>query len=355
MSYDLMVFELSEAPKTKAEFMSWFSEQTSWSEPHSYNDHAVTSPALKAWFEEMIKHFPPMNGPLASVEGDSPKVTDHCIGKHLIYSAFSWSEAEEAHEKMRSLAIKHRVGFFDVSADNGEILYHSKKTSVGVKQQNPHETFLKELPAFLEQRNWKRQDKPRDALWRFSTGNAYCEIYPSRAIKLNGGIKIKLLPSFGRLDTDKLSTTIYSEETRTKWVRDTKPDLATVGIELHHTLPHHEPFWTAITEIFSLLESKCDSIDFEEIIKRGSEELLYLSIINNRPLSKETQGACSFQTHVTALAFLGDADTLLEYEGLARTGTHFEISRSIDSAKATDSAGTVKALSNAILEAYERQ
>ncbi len=130
MSYDLMVFEPSVAPKSRNEFMVWYGDQTRWAEDHNYQDHAVTSVALQGWFKEMIEHFPPMNGPLASDDVDDPKLTDHCIGKNVIYSAFAWSVAEEAYLKMRELAIKHNVGFFDVSADEGEILFP------GVVQKN---------------------------------------------------------------------------------------------------------------------------------------------------------------------------------------------------------------------------
>ncbi|GAA5526094.1 hypothetical protein Maes01_02688 [Microbulbifer aestuariivivens] len=123
MSYDLMVFEPSVAPRQRKAFMEWFAEQTRWAEGHSYRDHAVSSEALQAWFKEMIAYFPPMNGPLASGDVDNERVTDHCVGKSVIYSAFSWSVAEEAFPVMRELAIKHRVGFFDVSAEDGEILF----------------------------------------------------------------------------------------------------------------------------------------------------------------------------------------------------------------------------------------
>ncbi len=123
MSYDLMVFEPSVAPKSRNEFMAWYREQTKWSEDHNYQEHTVTSEALQNWFKEMIEYFPSMNGSLASDDVDDPKVTDHCIGRDVIYSAFAWSVAEEAYSKMRELAIKHSVGFFDVSAENGEILF----------------------------------------------------------------------------------------------------------------------------------------------------------------------------------------------------------------------------------------
>lgn len=131
MSYDLMVFESSSAPRERSQFMEWYAEQTKWEEDHSYQDHSVASEALQAWFSEMVVFFPPMNGPLASDDFDDPRVTDHCIGTSVIYSAFSWGVAEEAHTKMRELAIKHRVGFFDVSATSGEILFPESASGAG--------------------------------------------------------------------------------------------------------------------------------------------------------------------------------------------------------------------------------
>lgn len=125
MSYDLMVFEPTAAPKERKEFMQWYAQQIQWAEDHSYQDHEVSTEGLQAWFKEMIEYFPPMNGPLAAKDADDPKVTDHCIGKYVIYSAFAWSVAEEAYPKMRELAVKHAVGFFDVSANDGEIWFPS--------------------------------------------------------------------------------------------------------------------------------------------------------------------------------------------------------------------------------------
>lgn len=71
----------------------------------------------------MIKTFPPMNGPLASDDVDNPKVTDYSLGRAVVYAAFAWSQASAAHEATRSRAIKHRVGFFDVSSESGDIWF----------------------------------------------------------------------------------------------------------------------------------------------------------------------------------------------------------------------------------------
>lgn len=129
MSYDLMVFEKTKAPKTRKEFMEWYEEQTQWQEDHDYATIGVSSPALQNWFMEMKETFPPMNGEYApdsalldKDEALEAHLVDYCIGRDVIYGAFAWSVMEEAYEQMRKLAQKHDVGFFDVSSDNGDII-----------------------------------------------------------------------------------------------------------------------------------------------------------------------------------------------------------------------------------------
>ena len=126
MSYDLMVFEATAAPKARKDFMLWYKQQTQWSEVHGYDDPKVSSQPLRTWFMEMIESFPPMNGPYASDDVDNPKVTDYSVGKDIIYAAFAWSQADSAFASMASIAKKHNVGFFDVSADEGAIVFPSE-------------------------------------------------------------------------------------------------------------------------------------------------------------------------------------------------------------------------------------
>lgn len=129
MSYDLMVFEKTKAPKAKKEFMEWYEKQTEWGEDHDYQTISVSSPALQNWFMEMKETFPPMNGDYAPDEAlfdedDNLEehLTDYCIGQEVIYTAFAWSVAEEAYELVRKLAQRHDVGFFDVSEEDGDII-----------------------------------------------------------------------------------------------------------------------------------------------------------------------------------------------------------------------------------------
>lgn len=124
MSYDLMAFERTKAPQKRKEFLVWYDKETEWSEEHGYDDPAVTSPALRNWYEEMIKTFPNMDSPDAEVEDDDAEahLTEYSIGHNVIYAAFAWSVAEEAYEKVKALAQKHGVGFYDVSNDDGDII-----------------------------------------------------------------------------------------------------------------------------------------------------------------------------------------------------------------------------------------
>lgn len=70
----------------------------------------------------MIKAFPPLNGPDA-VAVDDPRfdevyLSDYCCASNAIYVGFAWSLQEEAYRHILMCAAKHKVGFFDVSADH---------------------------------------------------------------------------------------------------------------------------------------------------------------------------------------------------------------------------------------------
>jgi GH35 family endo-1,4-beta-xylanase len=126
MSYDLMVFEQSAAPNNRRDFMIWYEQQTEWAEDHGYDDPSVTSAALKNWFMEMKETFPPLNDTTDEEIKNMKNVsylTDYSIGREVIYVAFRWSLAGEAYEKMKLLALKHGVGFFDVSSNDCDIIF----------------------------------------------------------------------------------------------------------------------------------------------------------------------------------------------------------------------------------------
>ena len=125
MSYDLLVFDADVAPIDRGAFIAWYDDLTEWKEPHRYNDPAVTAPKLRAWYDAISAGYPNMNGDVSDYGYDNPRLTDYSIGQHAIYAAFAWSVAEDAYQTARQLAEQHGVGFFDVSADDGDILHPS--------------------------------------------------------------------------------------------------------------------------------------------------------------------------------------------------------------------------------------
>jgi hypothetical protein len=126
MSYDLLAFDPATVPKGRKRFLAWYEKLTGWAEGHDYNDPASTTSALRAWYNDMRKSYRNMNGPGAPTDEElaSPdlenRLADYSFAPHAIYATFAWSEAENVYPLFRELAVKHDVGFYDVSGDEGD-------------------------------------------------------------------------------------------------------------------------------------------------------------------------------------------------------------------------------------------
>ncbi len=113
MSYDIFAFDPDTAP-ADANMLAWYQKQAEWSEPHSYDDPLVTTPKLRVFYRELIKVFPPMNGP-DRPDDDEEADTDYAIGANILYVAFRWSKSRHAREVFLRLAQAHGVGVCEVS------------------------------------------------------------------------------------------------------------------------------------------------------------------------------------------------------------------------------------------------
>lgn len=107
MSYYLLAFD--PAAVTDADFPVWWGTESAWEGSHDYNSPDAANPRVRAFFDELIETFPPMNGPLAAADDYEPadRVTDYSIAPDFVYAAFAWSEADAAGDLFVELCKKH--------------------------------------------------------------------------------------------------------------------------------------------------------------------------------------------------------------------------------------------------------
>ena len=125
MSYDLMVFDPAAAPPKRAAFLDWYDLETEWSGEHDYDDPALSTAALQAFFADITQIFP--HAPKHAEDDESESGTDYTIGAHLIYMSFMWDGVDQAHETCLLLAAKHKLGLFDPSSDLAEVWLPDRK------------------------------------------------------------------------------------------------------------------------------------------------------------------------------------------------------------------------------------
>ena len=119
-----MVFEPAAVPASHEGFLDWYALQTKWGEDHGYDDPAITSERLRAWLQEIVRIFPPMNGPLAKEKlnnEEEASSSDYAIGTNFIFASFAWSKSEAAYMTVARLAEKYGLGLFNASSTGEEV------------------------------------------------------------------------------------------------------------------------------------------------------------------------------------------------------------------------------------------
>ena len=113
-----MVFDPAAAPRDRGAFDAWFQKQVDWDDDHDYVNPQSSTPALRAWYNAIRTEYPAMNGPDAVDDDDLiDRSGDYNFGPQFIYVTYPWSLAEEIYDRVRALALEHKVGFYDVGND----------------------------------------------------------------------------------------------------------------------------------------------------------------------------------------------------------------------------------------------
>ena len=116
MSYDILAFDVTGSPDDEEALLAWFNEDAKWSEPHTYDDASVTTPALRAFYRDLIKSYPPLHGPDAPPYRHS-RLADYSIGQSIVYVSLGSSMARQGLATFLRLGATHRVGVCEISED----------------------------------------------------------------------------------------------------------------------------------------------------------------------------------------------------------------------------------------------
>jgi hypothetical protein len=118
MSFDLFVGSPGSRIIRKRELLQYYEFETD-AEQNEARDANAILPAISQFALEPAKEWPAMNpaGPLVQVsdDPDDNRLTVYGFGPTSLYLCFSWSRQEEAREKVRELALRHGLLFFNCS------------------------------------------------------------------------------------------------------------------------------------------------------------------------------------------------------------------------------------------------
>jgi len=113
---------------TDDDFPQWWDRVSQWGEPRHYDSIERTTPAIRPFYRDLVRTFPPFNGPDALSDDEVDvrlaqglPVADYTIGEDLVYVGVSWSAANAPMTTVSELAWTHRLAVAYVS-DDGAIV-----------------------------------------------------------------------------------------------------------------------------------------------------------------------------------------------------------------------------------------
>ena len=118
-----MIFE--PAAVSDEDFPQWWERVSRWEEPRDYDTTEGSTPAIRSFYRDLIRAFPPLNGPdalseeeLEEREAEGLPVADYTIGADYIYIGVGWSDADALVKIVGQMAWTHRLAVAYVSDDS---------------------------------------------------------------------------------------------------------------------------------------------------------------------------------------------------------------------------------------------
>ena len=122
MSYDILIFEPDVF--TDEDFPRWWEQVSRWEEPHEYDTTTGSTQAIRSFYRDLIRVFPPFNGPYALTEeeldareAEGLPVADYTIGTDFIFISVGWSDANALVKIVGQMAWTLRLAVAYISED----------------------------------------------------------------------------------------------------------------------------------------------------------------------------------------------------------------------------------------------
>jgi len=123
MSYDILIFEPDAV--TDEDFPQWWEQVSRWEEPRDYDTTEGSTPAIRAFYRDLIRAFPPFNGPDALSDAELEEREEQGLpGAHphpradYIYIGVGWSDANALVKIVGQMAWTQRLAVAYVSEDS---------------------------------------------------------------------------------------------------------------------------------------------------------------------------------------------------------------------------------------------
>ena len=124
MSYDLLIFEPDST--TDEDFPQWWKQVVAqWDGLRDFSTIDGSTPAIRAFYRDLIRAFPPFNGPdalsdaeLEEREEQGLPIADYTIGADYIYISVGWSDANALVKIVGQMAWTQRLAVAYVSEDS---------------------------------------------------------------------------------------------------------------------------------------------------------------------------------------------------------------------------------------------
>ena len=139
MSYDLVVFEAKEAPRELGAFETWYQNKAEAAEETDNSLQSPATAAFRAFYDEMVRTFPDMNGPSGEELEEGEHLTGYQFQPDHIYIDFRWSVSSEAATKTLELAQKYGLGLYDL---NNVVIYPEDDPNAAAPQSPRRSSFI---------------------------------------------------------------------------------------------------------------------------------------------------------------------------------------------------------------------